>query len=131
MTSPCSDVTCSAAPVRWRRSWPPTAPPRRQRSLTGGCPKRNWGRCCRWFHSARTGSPGSWRGPNPVYGYSPFNYVLSAHMGEYHTTERVLSFLLELERAGLNTWQASWSERLENDWLKYKDQGGKLQVLLL
>jgi hypothetical protein len=52
-------------------------------------------------------------------------------MGEYHTTERVLSFLRELERAGLNTWQSSWSERLETDWLKYKDQGGKLQLLLL
>jgi len=70
-------------------------------------------------------------GANPIYGYSHFNYVFSAHMGEYHTTERVLSFLHELERAGLNTWQASWSERLETDWLKYKEQGGKLQLLLL
>ena len=70
-------------------------------------------------------------GANPIYGYSHFNYVLSAHMGEYHTTGRVLSFLRELERAGLNTWQASWSERLETDWLKYKEQGGKLQLLML
>ncbi len=70
-------------------------------------------------------------GANPIYGYSHFNYVYSAHMGEYHTTERVLSFLRELERAGLNTWQASWSERLETDWLRYKDEGGKLQLLLL
>jgi hypothetical protein len=70
-------------------------------------------------------------GANPIYGYSHFNYVFSAHMGEYHTTERVLSFLKELERAGLNTWQASWSERLETDWLRYKDQGGKLQLLML
>ncbi|MDO9058661.1 MAG: cyclopropane-fatty-acyl-phospholipid synthase family protein [Bradyrhizobium sp.] len=52
-------------------------------------------------------------------------------MGEYHTTARVLAFLRELERAGLNTWQASWSERLETDWLKYKEQGGKLQLLIL
>ena len=70
-------------------------------------------------------------GANPIYGYSHFNYVYSAHMGEYHTTGRVLAFLRELERAGLNTWQASWSERLETDWLKYKDQGGKLQLALL
>ncbi len=70
-------------------------------------------------------------GANPIYGYSHFNYVYSAHMGEYHTTERVLAFLRELERAGLNTWQASWSERLETDWLRYKDQGGKLQLLML
>lgn len=70
-------------------------------------------------------------GANPIYGYSHFNYLFSAHMGEYHTTERVLSFLTELERGGLNTWQASWSERLETDWLKYKEQGGKLQLLVL
>jgi hypothetical protein len=70
-------------------------------------------------------------GANPIYGYSHFNYVYSAHMGEYHTTERVLAFLKELERAGLNTWQASWSERLETDWLRYKDEGGKLQLLVL
>jgi hypothetical protein len=70
-------------------------------------------------------------GANPIYGYSHFNYLFSAQMGEYHSTERVLSFLRELERAGLNTWQASWSERLETDWFKYKEQGGKLQLLLL
>ncbi len=70
-------------------------------------------------------------GANPIYGYSHFNYLYSAHMGEYHTTDRVLAFLRELERAGLNTWQASWSERLETDWLKYKEQGGKMQLLLL
>ncbi|MCX6625443.1 MAG: hypothetical protein NTY38_31160, partial [Acidobacteria bacterium] len=70
-------------------------------------------------------------GANPIYGYSHFNYLYSAHMGEYHTTARVIAFLRELERAGLNTWQASWSERLETDWLKYKDEGGKLQLLIL
>lgn len=70
-------------------------------------------------------------GANPIYGYSHFNYVFSAHMIEYHTTERVVSFLRELERAGIDTWQASWSERLEQDWLRYKDEGGKLQLLIL
>jgi hypothetical protein len=70
-------------------------------------------------------------GANTIYGYSHFNYLFSAHMGEYHTTERVLAFLRELERGGLNTWQASWSERLETDWLRYKDGGGSLQLLLL
>jgi hypothetical protein len=70
-------------------------------------------------------------GANTIYGYSHFNQVFSQHMVEYHSTERVLAFLQQLERAGLNTWQASWSERLENDWLRYKDQGGKLQLLVL
>ncbi|MGC9999789.1 MAG: hypothetical protein ABSE21_06790, partial [Bryobacteraceae bacterium] len=70
-------------------------------------------------------------GANTIYGYSHFNYVYSAHMADYHSTGRVLAFLRELERAGLNTWQASWSERLETDWLRYKQEGGKLQLLML
>jgi len=70
-------------------------------------------------------------GANTIYGYSHFNYLYSTHMGEYHTTERVVSFLTQLERAGLNLWQASWSERLEIDWPKYKDQGGKLNLIVL
>ncbi len=70
-------------------------------------------------------------GANPVYGYSHFNYVFSATMGEYHTSGRVLSFLRELERAGINTWQASWNERFEAQWLQYKEQGGKLQLIVL
>ena len=70
-------------------------------------------------------------GANTIYGYSHFNQLFSQHMTEYHSTERILSFLQQLERAGVNTWQASWSERLENDWLRYKEQGGKLQLLML
>jgi hypothetical protein len=70
-------------------------------------------------------------GANTIYGYSHFNYVFSAHMGEYHTTARVLAFLRELERSGVTTWQASWSERLETDWTAYKEQGGKLDLLML
>ena len=70
-------------------------------------------------------------GANPIYGYSHFNSLFSAHMREYHTTGRVVSFLQQLERAGLSTWQASWSERLETDWKTYQDAGGTLQLLLL
>lgn len=70
-------------------------------------------------------------GANPIYGHSHFNYLFNAHMVEYHNTPRVISFLKQLEKAGLTTWQASWSERLEKDWLEYKQQGGTLQLLLL
>ncbi len=70
-------------------------------------------------------------GANTIYGYSHFNQLFSQHLLEYHSTGRIISFLQQFERAGGNTWQASWSERLENDWLRYKDQGGKLQLLVL
>jgi len=70
-------------------------------------------------------------GANPIYGYSHFNYQYDLLMASYHTTGRVVSFLTQLERAGLNLWQASWSERLETDWLKYKEQGGKVNLIVL
>ena len=63
-------------------------------------------------------------GANPIYGYSHFNRLCSAHMREYHTHERVVAYFERLERAGINAFQTSWSERGEAD-------GGKLQLLLL
>ena len=70
-------------------------------------------------------------GANPVYGYSHFNRLYSAHMREYHTPERVVAYLKNLERAGIDTFQMSWTERGESDWLQYREAGGKLQLLLL
>ena len=70
-------------------------------------------------------------GANPIYGYSHFNRLYSAHMREYHTHERVVAYFERLERAGINAFQTSWSERGETDWNRYKDAGGKLQLLLL
>lgn len=70
-------------------------------------------------------------GANPIYGYSHFNRLYSEHMREYHTHERVVGYLQRLERAGINTFQISWSERGEADWKAYKDAGGKLQIVLL
>src|ERR1017187_5895293 len=120
MTSPSSAVTCSAAPVRWRHSSPPpTAPPHRQPSRTGGCPKRSRGRCCRWFHSASTGSPDSSRARIPSTAI-PTSTTSSPPTWGNTTRPR-----------GCSPSSGSWSERLETDWLKYKDQGGKLQLLLL
>ncbi len=70
-------------------------------------------------------------GANAIYGVSHFNRLYSAHMSEYHTTERVVAFLQRLRRAGVNTWQAAWTERVEKDWNRFKNAGGDLCLLLL
>src|SRR5512143_855035 len=46
-------------------------------------------------------------GSNPIYGYSHFNRQYDQHMREWFTDERVVKLLIDCEKAGINTWQAS------------------------
>lgn len=70
-------------------------------------------------------------GGNPFYGYSHFNRLFSTHMTEWATPERVCETLTECERNGINTWQFSHSERPMADLKRHREQGGKLQWILL
>jgi hypothetical protein len=70
-------------------------------------------------------------GGNPIYGYSHFNKLLSKHMTEWHTAERVLSLLKRCEEVGINTWQNSFAERTLSDLQKYREGGGKMNWLCL
>lgn len=70
-------------------------------------------------------------GGNPFYGYSHFNRLFSTHMTEWATPERVCEALRECERNGINTWQFSHSERPLADLKRHRDEGGKLQWILL
>jgi hypothetical protein len=51
-------------------------------------------------------------GANPMYGYSHFNLLLNQLMAEYFTDERKIEFLLNCQKAGINTWQTSYNEHL-------------------
>lgn len=70
-------------------------------------------------------------GGNPFYGYSHFNRLFSTHMSEWATPERVCEALRECERNGINTWQFSHAERPRADLQRHREQGGKLQWILL
>jgi len=70
-------------------------------------------------------------GGNPVYGYSHFNKLLSQHMTDWHTPERVVALLKRCEQAGLNTWQNSYADRTLKDLERYRDGGGKMHWLCL
>jgi hypothetical protein len=70
-------------------------------------------------------------GGNPVYGYAHFNRLLSQHMAEWHTPERVVALLQRCERAGLNCWQNSYAERTLQDLERYRAAGGTMHWLCL
>jgi hypothetical protein len=70
-------------------------------------------------------------GGNPIYGYSHFNKLLSQHMTDWHTPERVAALLKRCEQAGLNCWQNSYAERTLQDLDRYRTSGGKMHWLCL
>lgn len=70
-------------------------------------------------------------GANPMYGYSHFNRIYDEIMKEWYTPERVCEVLHHCERNGINTWQFSHSERSLGDLKRFRDEGGKLQWILL
>jgi hypothetical protein len=70
-------------------------------------------------------------GGNPIYGYSHFNKLLSAHMTEWHTPERVVELLKRCEQAGINTWQNSYAERTLQDIDRVRKAGVSFHWLCL
>jgi hypothetical protein len=70
-------------------------------------------------------------GGNPVYGYSHFNRLLSQYQSDWHTPERVQELLRRCERAGINTWQNSYSERTLQDIDRYRAANGTMHWLCL
>ena len=70
-------------------------------------------------------------GGNPVYGYSHFNKLLSQHMTDWHTPERVLALLKRCEQAGINTWQNSYAPRTLDDVDRVRSAGVQFHWLCL
>jgi hypothetical protein len=70
-------------------------------------------------------------GYNPIGGYSHSVPKLSALMRNWFTLERTTEFLLNCERAGINTWQASYDPKAFGALRKAREQGSKLQWICL
>ena len=62
-------------------------------------------------------------GSNPVYGYSHFNRLFDQHMLEWFTDERIVQLLLDCEKAGINTWQASYNTKMKEQFPKIRGAG--------
>jgi hypothetical protein len=70
-------------------------------------------------------------GSNPFYGYSHFNRIVDAQMREWYTQERKLEVLQSAERNGIGTWQCHYNDQPLADYLRYREQGGKMNFILL
>jgi hypothetical protein len=70
-------------------------------------------------------------GGNPLYGYSHFNVILDRLMVEYFTDEQVVKFLLDCEKAGINTWQSNYKARTRRQYPKIRQAGCKMNWLCL
>jgi len=70
-------------------------------------------------------------GSNPFYGYSHFNRILDAHMREYYTQDKKLEVLKSAERNGVGTWQLHYNDQPLADYLRYREEGGKMNIVLL
>jgi len=70
-------------------------------------------------------------GGNPVQGYSHSVQKLNQHMMEYFTVERTTEFLLNCEKAGINTFQCSYSDKVRDALNKAWEAGSKIQWICL
>jgi hypothetical protein len=70
-------------------------------------------------------------GSNPFYGYSHFNAIFDNMMREWYSQDRRLEVLHRAEAAGINTWQLHYRGVTIDDVKRYRDEGGKMNLLLL
>ena len=70
-------------------------------------------------------------GSNPVYGYSHFTQLFDQHMLEWFTDERIVKLLQDCERAGINTWQASYNTKMKEQFPKIRGAGCQIQFVCL
>ena len=70
-------------------------------------------------------------GSNPIYGYSHFNKLYDQHMLEWFTDERIVKLLVDCEKAGINTWQASFNWNMRRQFPKIRGAGCQIQFICL
>jgi len=70
-------------------------------------------------------------GGNPLFGYSHTSGLLDRFMREYFTDRQVVQFMLDCERAGINTWQSNYPAPLERQLPLIREAGCKLQWIAL
>jgi hypothetical protein len=70
-------------------------------------------------------------GSNPIYGYSHVNPIFDRTLQEWFTDERLVKLLLDCEKAGINTWQASFNPNMQRQFPKVREAGCKIQFVCL
>jgi len=70
-------------------------------------------------------------GSNPMFGYSHVNRQYDMHMREWYTDERIVKVLSDCEKAGINTWQASFNWDMKRIFPKLRGAGCNIQFICL
>lgn len=70
-------------------------------------------------------------GANPLYGYSHFNSIMDATYLEYYTDERVVQFMLNCQKAGINSWQGNFAASAQRQYPMIRDAGCKMNFVAL
>jgi hypothetical protein len=70
-------------------------------------------------------------GSNPMFGYSHVNRQYDMHMREWYTDERIVGVLQDCEKAGINTWQASFNWDMKRIFPKLRGAGCNIQFICL
>ena len=68
-------------------------------------------------------------GVNPFYGFSHYNSNFSLAMRDWYTQAKVLEVLQRSEALGINAFNYVHMSRGEEDWKRYLDAGGKMQLV--
>jgi hypothetical protein len=66
-------------------------------------------------------------GWNPIGGHSYLGHHMDQHMREYFTVDRTVQFLLDCERAGINTHQFSMSDTTQTVLQRVREHGSAMQ----
>jgi hypothetical protein len=70
-------------------------------------------------------------GANPVWGYSYQGELMSKFMVNYYNDDNIVKLFHQSERAGINTFQTNFTKRFPNVWKRYRDEGGKMNLVIL
>lgn len=70
-------------------------------------------------------------GANPVWGYSYQGKLMGQFMVDYYTDDNIVKLFHDAERVGITTFQTNFSKRLPGVWNRYRDEGGKMDLLIL
>jgi hypothetical protein len=70
-------------------------------------------------------------GSNPISGYSYLGPLMDRHMLEYFTPERIVEFLWNCERAGINTHQFSDPQKMAGPIRTLRERGSKMKFICL
>jgi hypothetical protein len=70
-------------------------------------------------------------GANPILGYSYMGGLVGRLMNEFFTLDRTVELIAHCMDVGINTWQTSWHEKIDQALTRLRDAGRNIQWVFL